>query len=157
MQAIVKLLATQALAMLDGTLIMGGLVNRDFEPAFMQQGEVVNVPIPPTMKAINLAEGGTMTNQIASLGSAQVVLNTHIAVPFQIGDIVRVLTNQDLAKIYLGAAIQAAAERVEVDIMKCYALFTDQPMVGGAAPIDEGKVDDVESQLFAARVPQAEP
>lgn len=155
--AIMKLLATEGLELLEGTLIMGALVNRNFEAAFMQQGEVVNVPIPPIMRAVNLAEGGDMTNQVSSLGNAQVVLNTHCAVPFQIGDIVKVLTNRDLAKIYMKSAIQAVAERIETDIMQCYALFTDQPKIGGAAAIDEGKVDDVETALFNARVPQAEP
>jgi hypothetical protein len=155
--AIMKLLAEQALELLDGTLIMGNLINRNFEAAVMQQGEVVNVPIPPIMQAVNLAEGGDMTNQVSSLGNAQVVLNTHCAVPFQIGDIAKVLSSRDLAKMYLNSAILAVAERVETDIMNCYALFTDQTKIGGAAAIDEGKVDDAETALFNVRVPQAEP
>lgn len=56
--AIVKLVAVDALPALMGNLVMGNLVNRDFEPTLAQAGDTVNVPIPPTLVANNLAEGG---------------------------------------------------------------------------------------------------
>ncbi len=53
--AIVKLVAADALPVLVGNLVMGNLVNRDYEPVLAQAGDTVNVPIPPTMVANNIA------------------------------------------------------------------------------------------------------
>ena len=47
--AIVKLVAADALPALVGNLVMGNLVNRDYEPTLAQAGDTVNVPIPPTL------------------------------------------------------------------------------------------------------------
>jgi hypothetical protein len=56
--AIVKLVAADALPALVGNLVMGNLVNRDYEPTLAQAGDTVNIPIPPTLVANNIAEGG---------------------------------------------------------------------------------------------------
>ena len=85
--AIVKLVAVDALPALMGNLVMGNLVNRDFEPTLGQAGDTVNVPIPPVLVANNLAEGGTVQAQNPSLGNAQIVLNTHAEATFQIPDV----------------------------------------------------------------------
>ncbi len=45
--AIVKLVAADALSALVGNLVMGNLVNRDYEPVLAHSGDTVNVPIPP--------------------------------------------------------------------------------------------------------------
>ena len=76
-QAIVKLVAADALPALMGNLVMGNLVNRNYEPVLGQAGDTVNIPIVPSMVANNIAEGGTVTTQNPSLGNAQIVLNTH--------------------------------------------------------------------------------
>src|SRR5437762_11895137 len=75
--AIVKLVAADALPALMGNLVMGNLVNRDYEPVLAQAGDTINVPIPPTLTANNIAEGGTATTQNPTLGNAQSVLDTH--------------------------------------------------------------------------------
>jgi hypothetical protein len=155
--AIVKMVAMDALTLLSGTLVMGSLVNRSFEAVIQTQGDTINVPIPPTMKANNIAEGGTLNNQSPSLGNAQIVLNTHAEASFQLGDIAKILVQPDLLSILLGSATQAIAERIETDLMKCYPLLTDNTDVGGNAAIDEGKLDDAETALFNARVPILEP
>ena len=56
--AIVKLVAVDALPALVSNLVMGNLVNRDYEPTLANAGDTVNVPIPPTLVANNIAEGG---------------------------------------------------------------------------------------------------
>jgi hypothetical protein len=84
--AIVKLVAADALPALMGNLIMGNLVNRDYEPVLAHAGDTVNVPIPPVLVANNIAEGGTVTPQNPSLGNAQIVLNTHEGLHAACGD-----------------------------------------------------------------------
>src|SRR5260370_24952773 len=67
--AIVKLVAADALPALVGNLVMGNLVNRDYEPALAQAGDTGNVPIAPQLVANNIAEGSPVTPHNPSLGT----------------------------------------------------------------------------------------
>jgi hypothetical protein len=152
--AIVKLVAADALPALMGNLVMGNLVNRDYEPTLARAGDTVNVPIPPTLVANNIAEGGTVTLQNPDLGNAQIVLNTHVEATFQIPDVTKVLAVPDLLKLYMQPAVVAIAERIETDLLSLYPLFTSNTAVGtGGTAITEPTVDSAEATLFAAMVP----
>jgi len=152
--AIVKLVAADALPALMGNLVMGNLVNRDFEPTLAQAGDTVNVPIPPTLVANNLAEGGTVQTQNPNLGNAQIVLNTHAEATFQIPDVTKILAVPDLLKLYMQPALVALAEKIEADLLNLQAQFTANSAVGtpGAA-LTEETVDRAETALFQAKVP----
>ncbi len=156
--AIVKLVAVDALPALIGNLVMGNLVNRDFEPSLAQAGDTVNIPIPPTLVANNLAEGGSVQTQNPNLGNAQIVLNTHAEATFQIPDVTKVLAVPDLLKLYMQPAMAALAEKIETDLLGLYASFTANTPVGtpGTA-ITEAVVDAAETALFEAKVPASEP
>src|ERR1700674_552964 len=130
--AIVKLVAADALPVLVGDLVMGNLVNRDYEPVLAQAGDTINVPIPPTMVANNILEGGTVQTQNPSLGNAQIVLNTHAEATLQIPDVTKVLALPDLLKIYMQPCVPAIAQRVESDLLNLYASFTANTPVGTA-------------------------
>src|SRR5919202_1963356 len=152
--AIVKLVAADALPVLVGNLVMGNLVNRDYEPVLAQAGDTVNVPIPPTMVANNIAEGGTVQTQNPSLGNAQIVLNTHAEATFQIPDVTKVLALPDLLKMYMQPAVIALAERIESDLLKLAPQFTANVPVGTPAiAMTEATVDAAETALFNAKVP----
>jgi hypothetical protein len=156
--AIVKLVAADALPALVGNLVMGNLVNRDYEPTLAQAGDTVNVPIPPTLVANNIAEGGTVSTQNPNLGNAQIVLNTHAEATFQIPDVTKVLAVPDLLRVYMQPAVIAIAERIEADLLGSYASFTANTPVGIAAtPITEAVIDAAETALFQAKVPATQP
>jgi P22 coat protein - gene protein 5. len=156
--AIVKLVAADALPALMGNLVMGNLVNRDYEPVMAQAGDTVNVPIPPTLIANNIAEGGSVVTQNPNLQTAQIVLNTHAEATFQIPDVTKVIAVPDLLKLYLEPAVIALAEKIERDLLGLYAQFTANPAVGtGGTPITEAVVDEAETTLFQAKVPAAHP
>lgn len=152
--AIVKLVAVDALPALVSNLVMGNLVNRDYEPVLAQAGDTVNVPIPPTLVANNIAEGGTVQTQNPNLGNAQIVLNTHAEATFQIPDVTKVLAVPDLLKLYMQPAVVALAERIETDLLGLYSQFTANTIAGlpGVA-ITEATVDSAETALFQAKVP----
>ncbi|HML15632.1 MAG TPA: P22 phage major capsid protein family protein [Bryobacteraceae bacterium] len=152
--AIVKLVAADALPALMGNLVMGNLVNRDYERTLARAGDTVNVPIPPTMVANNIAEGGTVTLQNPDLGNAQIVLSTHVEASFQIPDVTKVLAVPDLLKLYMQPAVVAIAENIETSLLSLYPSFTANTAVGtgGTAPT-EAVVDQAESELFSAMVP----
>ena len=132
-QAIVKLVAADALPALMGNLVMGNLVNRNYEPVLGQAGDTVNIPIVPAMVANNIAEGGTVTTQNPNLGNAQIVLNTHAEATFQIPDVTKVLAVPDLLKVYMEPAVVAIAEKIETDLLGLYASFTANTPVGTPA------------------------
>ena len=156
--AIVKLVAVDALPALMGNLVMGNLVNRDFEPTLGQAGDTVNVPIPPTLVANNLAEGGTVQAQNPSLGNAQIVLNTHAEATFQIPDVTKVLAVPDLLRLYMQPGLVALAEKIESDLLGLYASFTANAPVGtSGVAITEGAIDGAETELFESKVPASEP
>ncbi|MBI4874670.1 MAG: hypothetical protein HY822_08555 [Acidobacteria bacterium] len=155
--AIVKLVAADALPALMGNLVMGNLVNRDFEPTLAQAGDTVNVPIPPTLVANNIAEGGTVLTQSPNLGNAQIVLNTHAEATFQIPDVTKVLAVPDLLSLYMQPAVVALAEKIETDLMGLYAQFTSNAPVGTAGvAITEAAIDEAETALFQAKVPASQ-
>src|ERR1039457_1359623 len=128
--AIVKLVAADPLAALVGNLVMGNLVNRDYEPVLAQAGDTVNVPIPPVLVANNIAEGGTVQPQNPNMGNAQIVLNTHAEATFQIPVVTKALAFPELLKAYMQPAVIAIAERVERDLLNTYAYFTVNTPVG---------------------------
>src|SRR5579871_3874846 len=155
--AIVKLVAADALPALVGNLILGNLVNRDYEPTLAQAGDTVNVPIPPTLIANNIAEGGSVNPQNPNIGNAQIVLNNHVEATFQIPDVTKVLTVPDLLKVYLQPAVVAIAENIETSLLNLYGGFTANTPVGTAGtPIVEGTVDSAETALFLAKIPPTE-
>jgi N4-gp56 family major capsid protein len=155
-QAIVKLVAARALPALVGNLVMGSLVNRDYEPTLAQAGDTINVPIPPVMTANNIAEGGTVQNQNPSLGNAQIVLNSHVEATFTIPDVVKVLAAPDLVEVYMRPAINAIAEKVETDLLSLYPLLTaNSPVGSGGTALTEATIDAAETALFVAKVPQS--
>lgn len=152
--AIVKLVAVDALPALMGNLVMGNLVNRDFEPTLAQAGDTVNVPIPPSLVANNIAEGGIVQAQNPSLGNAQIVLNTHAEATFQIPDVTKALAYPDMIRAYMQPAIIALAERIESDLLGLASQFTANSPIGiGGLPITEAMVDTAETTLFRAKVP----
>lgn len=156
--AIAKLVAVDALPSLVGNLVMGNLVNRDYEASVAQAGDTINVPIPPTLVANNIAEGGQVNPQNPSLGNAQIVLNTHAEATFTIPDVTKVVAVPDLLKLYMQPAMVALAERIESDLLGLYGQFTaNSPVGAGGSPITESTVDAAETALFQAKVPASQP
>jgi hypothetical protein len=156
--AIVKLVAADALPTLMGNLVMGNLVTRDFEAALANSGDTVNVPIPPVMTANNINEGGTVQTQNPNLGNAQIILNTHVEATFQIPDVTKAIAVPTLLKMYMQPSMVALAERIETDLLNLYSQFTaNGPLGTGGTALVENVIDQAETALFTAKVPTSEP
>ncbi len=156
-QAILKMVATNALPALAANFVMAILVNRNYEADLAKAGDVVNVPIQPELVANNIAESGTVINQNPNLGNSQIVLNQHREASFSINDVVAALTNPGLLQNFMNPAMIAIAEAVETDLLNLYPLFTSNAAVGAASAIDEARIDSAETGLFNAKVPSNEP
>lgn len=157
-QAIVKLVAAKFMPALVGNLVMGNLVNRDYEATLANAGDTVNVPLPATLSVNNIAEGGSVTTQAPNLGNAAIVLSNHPEATFQIPDVTKVLASPDLMQLYMSPAINALAEQIETDLLGTYAQFTANTAIGtGGSATTEAFIDSCESALFSAKVPTTEP
>src|ERR1700730_3471469 len=152
--AIVKLVAADALPALMGNLVMGNLVNRDYEPVLANAGDTVNVPIPPTLVANNIAEGGTVQTQNPNLGNAQIVLNTHAEATFQVPDVTKILAVPDLLKLYMQPAVVALAEKIETDLLGLYPQFTANTAVGTAGTTIQQLVVDAVTYSALRQIPR---
>ena len=157
--AIVKLVAMDALPALLANLVMGNLVNRDYEPTLATTGDTVNVPIPGTLVANNIAEGtGSVQTQNPNLGNAQIVLNSHVEATFKIPDVTKVLAFPNLLMAYMEPAINAVVTRIETDLLSLYSGFTANAPLGAAStPLTEAVIDATEQAFFNALVPVAQP
>ncbi len=156
--AIVKLVAAEALPALMSNMVMGNLVNRDYEPVLANTGDTINVPIPPVLVANNIAQGGTVTPQNPNLGNGQIVLNTHNEATFQIPDVTKALAFPGLLQAYMQPAVIAIATSVEQSLLSNYALFTaNTPLGTGGTPITEAVLDTAETNLFNSFVPPGAP
>jgi len=161
-QAIVKLVAAQGLPAVMGAMVMGNLVNRDYEPTLANAGDTVNIPIPPVLTTYNVAEGGSVTLQNPSLGNAQIVLTQHAESTFTIPDVTAALVGAErgdfgILNKYLTPAMIAIAERIESDLLGLYTNLVANPDVGaGATTITENTIDLAEKALFDAKVPESE-
>lgn len=156
--AIVKLVAAQALPALFGNLVMGNLVTRDYTADLAAAGDTINIPLPPVMSANNMAEGGTVTTQNPNVGNAQILLDTHTEATFQIPDVTKCLAVPDLVDLYMTPAIIAVAEAIETKLMGLYTGLTGITAVGAAGTaLTEAVVDSAETKLFNAKVPLSLP
>lgn len=156
--AIVKLVAADALPALMGNLVMGNLVNRDFEPSLAKAGDTVNVPVPPALVANNIAEGGSVITQNPNVGNAQIVLNTHAEATFQIPDVTKIVAVPDLLKLYMEPAVIALAEKVETDLLNLATSFTANTALGAqGTAVTEAMIDEAETALWNAKVPASMP
>lgn len=156
-QAIVKLVAFDALPALEANLVMGQLVNRNYEASLAQTGDTVNIPIPGVMVANDISEGGSVQTQNPSLGNAQIVISKHVEATFQIPDVTKVLAFPNLLEQYMRPAIIAVATKIETDLLSLYTNLTVNPAVGtgGAGMAAESVVDSAEKTLFKSLVPDA--
>lgn len=137
-EAIVKLVAGEAPAQILRSLVLGKLVNRDYEKTVAQDGDAVNIPNadatqPPARPAI--------------------VLKYFQAPPFQIPDVTKVLAVPDLLKAHMQPAVEAIVKRIETDIATLYSNLTLNTAVGSAAPITEAVIDSAAASLLRAEVP----
>jgi len=131
--AIVKLVAADALPALLGHLLIGNLVQRDYEPVIANHGDKVSTPIPGTPRP------------------AQVALDTHTEATFQIPDVTKAVAFPELLRAYMLPAVTVISERIERDLLGFYSQFTVNPILGiPGTPIAEDDIDAAETFLFAA-------
>lgn len=150
-QALVQMVAAEALPILVGELRMANLVNRNFENLAADKGQTVNIEIPPVLAANNLAENGTVQTQNPEPAFAQVRLAYHRETTVKVSDMMKVLHGDATIDKYLQPAMVAIAEAVESDLMKLYPQLLSTAGATNAA-FSEAALDSAETTLAKNKV-----
>lgn len=123
--------ANTALEVLRANIVLAKLVTRDTDVAPFQVGDTLNIPFPGTFVANDKAANTPVTLQVPTSTTTSVVLNKHKEASFLIEDAARALSNQDVMKRYMEAAVVPIAEQIESDIFGLYTGFTNTTGTSG--------------------------
>lgn len=124
--AMIKLVAVDALPALSDALLVANLVDRDFEPEVVQFGDRVSVPSPQHDKTVCIDQYAEAT--------------------FQIPDVTKVIAVPDLLRLYMQAAIDDIAAHVEERVLACAAKFAGSPLSSQVHGVD--LVNAADTRLF---------
>jgi hypothetical protein len=137
--AIVKLVAADALPGLIGNLLVGNLVNRNFEPVVVESGSEVD----------------TVPNGPGPIGRTRM---KDVSATFNIPDVTKIVSVPDLLKLYMGPALTSLAGVIEGHLLSLASLFTHHNPVGMFnEPLQGEDLGAAETALFEASVPPIAP
>lgn len=105
--------ALEGLMVLEESLIVANLVNKDYNNYFVNAGDTVNINKPGTFEANLKLRGVDTTIQDASATPDTVKLNQHIEVTFAIDDREMQKSMVELRSYFLVPAIRAIAEGID--------------------------------------------
>jgi hypothetical protein len=108
-----ELWANESIAILEGNMVAGNLVHRDFEEAIASYGQVVNTRKPSEFQIKRKARNDSVVVQQPDADNIPVVLNQHLYVTFLILDIDQTKSFKDLVATYLQPAMLTIAEGVD--------------------------------------------
>lgn len=130
--------AQESLIWLRKNLVMANLVHRDFENEVARRGQTVNTRKPRKFTA--QAFTGTIGVQDAAADNVAVVMDQHIHVAFEIGDLDRSTSIKDLVAEYIAPGMYAIADKIDVDL---WNLYKDVPYRFGTAGTTPANISDV--------------
>ena len=116
--------ANTALEVLRNKVVLAKLVTRDSDIAAFQVGDTLNIPYPGTFVANDKAANTSVTMQVPTSTTTQVVLDKHKEASFIVEDAARALANQDIIARYMEAAVIPIAEQIETDLLNAAITFT---------------------------------
>lgn len=156
--AIPTVVAAEFLEALANKVIIAKLARRDFEKDVRQFGDTVNVSIPPTDYVTNLiVDGDPVTPQVRALGNAQVILNRHREITFQITDISRALALPDIGMEHMQQAAAKMGDDVDNDILSIFSSFSTTAVGTFGVGLLEATLVAARTALVNNQVPVTKP
>jgi hypothetical protein len=153
-----ELWAMAALRTLRSNMVMGNLVNRDFDDMVKNHGDVVNTSRPADFSAKRKTDSDSVTNQDAESPNIQVPLDQHLHVSFTIKDGEMSKAMPDLVTRYLEPAARELAEQVDKilcgQVVRLWTYHEGRMGEMSAANADDFVID-ANTQLDINRCPKA--
>lgn len=149
-----ELWARESVAILEESMVFGGLVHRDFNNEIARFGDIVNTRKPAEFQTNMFANGTDVTYQDASATNVPVKLDTVADVSFKIYDLEQSYSFANLVSTYLQPAILSIARTVDRKIAGQAAQFLTNRTTGqiGTA-VTQAKLVATEKQLNDQKVP----
>lgn len=147
------IIAKEAIMVLQNTMVMAGLVHRDFSDEFAQVGDTITVRKPATFVA-NEYNGSTISVQEAAESSVSVKMDKLIDVSFSVTSKDMALNVQDFSKQFIEPAMRAHAQKLDELLA---ALYVDVPYiqaVSGTPAISD--IAGITAVMNTNKVPLAE-
>lgn len=135
--------AREALRHLKANLRLAVRVYRDYSGEFVSQGNVVNVPVPPTLAAAKKAMGSNFTFTAVNASTVPIAMDQHAYAAFEINDIQKIQARPQALEDYGKSAAIAIAEQVETDLFAEY--------VNAGANVGTPGTNLQKAQVLAAR------
>lgn len=147
------MIANEALMVLQNSLVMAGLVHRDYSPEFVHVGDTVTVRKPATFIAKNFT--GTTQAQNATESSVDVKLD-------RFRDVTVDVTSQDLT-LEIGSfstqvvqpAMQAIAQAIDCDVMALGIEKAGKSVTGTDSPTNISDIGNIAKALDISKAPMA--
>lgn len=148
--------AASALGALKANTVMARLVNRNFESAIAQQGDVLHIPRRGTLVVNDKTANTVVSLQTPTADTVNVTLNQHKEVSFLVEDIAAAQANQSIIMGYVEDGMKAIAEEIDADLLALYSGFSATPIdaTSGSGGITAATVTEARRLLNAAKVPQ---
>lgn len=143
----------EGLEVLNKTLVMAGMVNRNFEQAYANAGDVVHVPKVGTFTAKNKVDGSSLTIQDATGSDTEVRLNIHPHVSFELNETELREGGVDLFAEQIEPAIVALAERIDSAILGEAGMFFQNVAGEVAVDIDDAEMRELRKVMTANNNP----
>jgi len=131
------------LSHLKAQLVAARLVNRDYDTPVANEGDTINVPLPPSLSAGDKTAGSAVVYTAVSAATTPVVLNKHKYVAFQVDDIAKMQARPDVLDNYGKSAAIALAEAIETATLDEYT--------NAAAAVGTPGTDLAKASLLSAR------
>lgn len=108
--------ALEGLLVLEESLVVANLVNRDYEDSFVNAGDTVHVAKPGTFTANSKVQGSPVTVQNATATDTLVKLNQHLETTFHIDDREAQKSLPELRELFLAPAMRSIAEGIDAAV-----------------------------------------
>lgn len=109
--------AMEGLLQLEESMVMAGLVHRDFQNEIAQFGDTVNTRKPSDFNIVRKVQGDTLSYQDAQSTNVAVKLDQWFTQPFTIYDGEESMAFKDLVSVYLTPAMRTIARGVDRAIL----------------------------------------
>lgn len=147
------IIANEALMVLENSMVMSGLVHRDYSKEFVKVGDTITIRKPAKFIAKNFT--GHVSAQDATEGSTEVKLDRFRDVTVNVTSRELTLNIQDFSSQVVTPAMQAIAQAVDSDLLAVGVAKAGKTITGTSTPTNLKDIGDIGKalDLVAAPIP----
>lgn len=144
--------AARALGYLKSNTVMARLVNRRYQDAIANAGDIVNIQERGALTVSTKAANTAVTLQTPSGTNKQVTM-VHKYISFLVEDIAEAQANQSVIGGYIEDGVKKIAEDVDAALLALYTGFSATPIDGVTGGLAVADITEADRVLNAAKVP----